>query len=76
MLDCLYNITTLLLDPMKNGRYFRASGYRQVLASIVEDQKRYSGNPEWDAHNQDRRKTIDVDMAINGFPLDEVQNGP
>jgi hypothetical protein len=39
MIDCLYNITTLLENPTENGRYFRASGYRQMLESIAEDEK-------------------------------------
>jgi hypothetical protein len=72
MIDCLYNITTLLEDPVENGRHFRASGYRQILEAIAEDEKTYGGDPKWDAHNLERRKLADLDMHLNGFALDEV----
>ena len=74
MIDCLYNITALLENPGENGRYFRASGYRQMLESISEDEKRYGGDPQWDAHNQERRKTVELDMRVNHFTVDEVTN--
>ncbi len=74
MIDCLYNITALLENPKENGRHFRASGYRQMLEAISEDEQRYGGDLQWDAHNLERRKVVDLDMRANGFTVAEVIN--
>jgi hypothetical protein len=74
MIDCLYNITSLLEDPQANGRIFRASGYRQMLQAVEEDREQYGGNPFWDAHIDRRRKHIDFDMRVNNFSFGEVSN--
>jgi hypothetical protein len=52
MIDCLFNITALLDKPAENGQRFRASGYRRMIEEIAEDEKRYGGDPAWDAHLQ------------------------
>lgn len=74
MIDCLYNITALLENPKENGRHFRASGYRQMLEAVAEDEKRYGGDPQWDGHNLERRANLDLDMRANGFTVAEVVN--
>jgi hypothetical protein len=73
MIDCLYNITTLLENPQANGRFFRASGYKQMLEAIEEDEKRYGGSKQWHDHNAERRKIAEYDMRANGFPEPEVR---
>jgi hypothetical protein len=76
MIDCLYNVTTILDDPAVNGKYFRASGYGQMLESIAEDEKTYGGSKEWDAHNAERRKIVDLDMRAFGFTATEAAASP
>lgn len=76
MIDCLYNVTTILEDPSVNGAYFRASGYRQILASIAEDQKTYGGSQEWDAHIAERREAVNYDMRAFGFTAAQVAASP
>ena len=76
MIDCLYNITTLLENPQINGRYFRASGYKQMLDAIAEDEKRYGGSKQWDDHNAERRTGVELDMRIHGFTAAEVSATP
>jgi hypothetical protein len=73
LIDCLYNITTVLESPAESGRHFRASGYRQMLEAITEDERRYGGDPQWDAHNLERRKAANFDMRVNHFTFDEVE---
>ena len=48
MIDCLYNITSILQNPGANGRWFRMSGFKKMLDALDEDKARYSGRPEWD----------------------------
>ena len=76
MIDCLYNVTTILEDPSVNGAYFRASGYRQILASIAEDQKTYGGSQERDAHIAERREAVNYDMRAFGFTAAQVAASP
>jgi hypothetical protein len=45
MIDCLYNITVILTNPGLIGYEFRASGYRRVLESLDDDERRYGGDP-------------------------------
>src|SRR5579864_6706830 len=48
MIDCLYNITSILQDPANNGVRFRRYGYKKLLMGFDEDQARYGGRREWD----------------------------
>src|SRR6266404_5263230 len=73
MIDCLYNITAILQSPGVNGYKFRKSGYKLTLLSLDADERRYGGDPRWDAYIADRRKQIAFDMRINGFIEAEVR---
>ena len=73
MIDCLYNVTTILLNPGVNGHLFRASGYRLMLESLDRDASRYGGDPKWDDWISRQRRTIDFDMRSNGFKESEVR---
>ena len=76
MIDCLYNITALLENPVARGRLFRASGYRRMIEGLSSDEKRYGGDPAWDSHLARQRGLRDEDMRINGFAKDDVMDSP
>jgi hypothetical protein len=73
MIDCLYNITSILNNPGPRGYQFRESGYKLALASIAADEKRYGGDPKWDRHIEKRRAFLDVAMRACDITLADVQ---
>lgn len=73
MIDCLYNVTTLLQNPGPNGYLFRTSGYRLILKSLDADAARYGGDPKWDDWIARQRKGIEFDMRANGFTETQVR---
>ncbi len=74
MIDCLYNITTILEAPGVNGSWFRKSGYRKALEALEEDEARYGGRPEWDSYIHKSRDTLDFLMRADGLSTLEVMN--
>lgn len=73
MIDCLYNITTILEDPRKNGPWFRKAGYKKLLEGIDQDQARYGGDPDWDAWIAKCRTNFDFEIRRMNFTVAEVQ---
>jgi hypothetical protein len=73
MIDCLYNITTILQNPGPNGYLFRESGYRLMVEALDADERRYGGDPKWDEWIARQRKHIEFDMRSNGFKEAEVR---
>ena len=74
MIDCLYNITSMLEDPDVKPAEFRRSGYRMALAALEEDQLKYGANPDmrWAGWLKRRRDALDLAMRSDGFTVDEV----
>jgi hypothetical protein len=72
MIDCFYNITSILQNPAAKGAEFRRSGYKAKLAEFDEDAERYRGRPEWDAWIAKGRALLREDMQNNGFNESEV----
>ncbi len=72
MIDCLFNITLILQDPKPNGAWFRLSGYSQMQAGIDEDEKRYGGQPEFDAWIAKRRDGLDMSVRAAGFGMADI----
>jgi hypothetical protein len=50
LIDNLFNVTLLLLDPTANGERFRVSGLRKDMLFLDALLKRYSGIPIWDKY--------------------------
>jgi hypothetical protein len=73
MIDCLYNITSILSNPGPRGYQFRESGFKLALAALDADEKRYGGDPKWDKYIAGRRSFLDVAMRACGIELTEVQ---
>jgi hypothetical protein len=73
MIDCLYNITAILLSPGVNGYWFRSSGYKSLLESLDRDEARYGGNPGWDDWIDRQRKSVSFNMRNHGFLEQEVR---
>ena len=48
MIECFYNITSILQNPALKGSEFRSSGYKAKLDAFNEDATKYGGQPEWD----------------------------
>lgn len=74
VIDCLYNITTILHEPGLKGYQFRASGYKLALDAIEIDGRRYGGDPNWDAYLAQRRELLNSQMRANGLTAVEVRN--
>jgi len=74
LIDNLYNITLLLQDLMTNGRRFRASGNRKDLLYLDAEEKRYGGNPIWDAYIADSRQKMAHLLRASGFTEAEVRD--
>jgi len=60
MIDCLYNITSILMNPGKKGTHFRASGYMMALRALDTEEARYKSQPKWDTYIADRRAGLDL----------------
>jgi hypothetical protein len=71
MIDALYNATALLDNPGTNAYWFRASGYRQLLLGLDEDEAQYGGDPKWDAYIAESRANLRLEMRALKF--DEAQ---
>lgn len=67
MIDALYNATALLDNPGANAYWFRASGYRQLLAGLDEDEAQYGGSEQWDAHIAEVRANLRLEMRALNF---------
>jgi hypothetical protein len=67
MIDCLYNITTILNNPGSKGYQFRLSGFKKVLEALDADEKNYGGDPGWDAHISEMRKNVDFGLRSHGM---------
>jgi hypothetical protein len=72
MIDCLHNVTLILQDPAVNGLWFRASGFKRIIAAIEEDEQRYGGQPEWDEWNVKRRDNVDLGVRTSGLKMSDV----
>lgn len=73
MVDCLYNVATILQDPGTHGYLFRASGYRRSLEALDADEERYGTNPEWADWIARQRREIDLDIARTGLVEAQVR---
>jgi hypothetical protein len=74
MIDCLYNITSILQDPIANGYLFRSSGYRLALEALDNDQVRYGADPKWDNWIREQRDFLCFDIRRNGLDEATIRN--
>jgi hypothetical protein len=73
MIDCLYNVTTILKSPGPKGYQFRESGYNIALKVLDDEEERYGGEPKWDSYIRKKREFIHAHMQRDGITLDEVK---
>ena len=73
MIDCLYNITSLLADPIKRGPAFRKSGYHQLLKNLDQLTLDYGGQTKWDRYIEDQREILELDMRSVGLSATEAR---
>jgi hypothetical protein len=73
MIDCLYNITAILNNPGPKGYQFRESGYKKILETLDADEKRYGGDPKWDAYIAKRRAETATVIGVDGLTMDEIK---
>jgi hypothetical protein len=73
MIDCLYNITAILNNPGPKGYQFRESGLRRILQALDADERRYGGDPKWDAWIAGQRKMVAFLMETSGLTESEVR---
>lgn len=72
MIDCLYNITSILENPAVGGAEFRKSGYKAKLEALDEDTAKYGGQKEWDQWIANSRAVLSEDIRRSGFTMPEV----
>ncbi len=72
LIDCLYNVTTILQSPADKGPGYRKSGLKKILKDLEEDRQRYSERPEWQEYVKERRGPVERLIQMSGFTLDEV----
>lgn len=73
MIDCLYNITAILDDPVSKALQFRASGYKRSLKALDADEQRYGSLPEWDAFITKSRADLDFKLRVDSILIDAVR---
>ncbi len=73
LIDCLYNITLILEDPIVNGAAYRKSGLKKRLLDIEEDQRTYAGKTEWDIYTAQQKKSLERLIHASGFKESEIQ---
>lgn len=73
IIDCFYNISSILQNPGEKGQLYRASGFKRMLEAIEANERRYAGDPRWDAYIVKRRTDIDLGMRGTGFAETEVR---
>src|SRR5260370_35541373 len=76
LIDCLYNITSILENPAGKASEYRKSGLRKTLEDLNEDQYRYGGNPKWDEYINQRRGPVELLIRMSGFTLADVMKQP
>ena len=72
MIDCLYNVTAILQDPVTNGRWFRKSGYKNTLDALARDERRYGGRAEWDSWVKQTRDLLEFGIRDAGLTMADV----
>jgi hypothetical protein len=73
MIDCLYNVTVILQNPGVKGYQFRESGYKKTLEALDADERRYGGDPQWDAYIAKQRVFLGSVMHSDGLAESEVR---
>jgi hypothetical protein len=73
MIDCLYNVTVILQNPGVKGYQFRESGYKKTLEALDADERRYGGDPKWDAYIANQRGLVRSAMRNDGLVEIEVR---
>jgi len=72
LIDCLYNVVAILVDPAEKASQYRKSGLKKTLDDIDEDLKRYAGQQDRQEFLQQRRDAVELLVRLSGFTLDEV----
>jgi len=73
IIDCLYNITYILQAPRSNGKAFRQAGYRKELEGMDSDEKKYSGQSDWDDYFKEKRNSLSIAMRQNNLLEAEIR---
>jgi hypothetical protein len=76
MIDCLYNITSILQNPRVNGPWYKMAGFKKLLEALDEDQKRYGGRPDWDQWIKRGRDFFDFEVRRHNLTMVEVLAQP
>lgn len=76
MIDCLYNITAILDDPITRAPQFRKSGYRQLLQELDEEERLRGDEDEWREYLLKRREHLALDMRSVELTEEDVRLQP
>ena len=76
MIDDLYNITTIVLDPGRSGTAFRKSGFKKVFQALADEEKLHSGEKRWDEWIARGRREFEFAARQCGFDMAAVSTFP
>jgi len=76
MIDCLYNITTILQNPRANGPWYKMSGFKKMLAALNDNEARYGGRPDWDLWIKKGHDFFDFEIRKHELKMAEVLAQP
>jgi hypothetical protein len=76
LIDCLYNVTAILEDPVGKGAAYRKSGLKRTLDDLEADRQAYAGQSEWDEWVNLRRGQVELLIRMTGFTPDDVMKQP
>jgi len=65
-------VTAILQNPAEQGRAYRKSGLKKTLLDLDEDDRRYHGQPKWEADVSKRRGAVNLLIRQSGFTLEGV----
>lgn len=76
MIDCLYNVASILEHPGAKGSAYHRSGLNRLVLDTKEDEERYRGRPEWDAYSAERLEAVRFLLRMNKMTEADLEGTP
>ena len=73
LIDCLYNVMSILENPTERAVTYRKSGLKKTLDDLDEDLERYGGNRAREEYIEQRRQAVELLVRASGFTVNEVR---
>ena len=73
LIDCLYNITSILENPGVKGAEYRNSGFKNMLKDLDELRRKDNGDPKWMSYLDELASNIHRMIVASGSSIAEVR---